>query len=196
VRPATRDDAQAIANINMEYERAETGTTESTVSDVFELWDTERMAFATDTCVLTTQSGELIGYTGVAATDRGIMLDVHTTVHPYYQDQPTITEYLHHFAEERARSLCADNPTLLRQLYTWSSMPFARQSLEQDGYSVENSDYRMEISFTDTPPPAPQQTQGITIRPFVAGKEERSVYNVIASASPDIACKPYRPFQV
>ena len=43
VRPANRDDAQAIANINMEYELAETGTAESTVSDVFELWDSERM---------------------------------------------------------------------------------------------------------------------------------------------------------
>ncbi len=194
VRPATRDDAQVIANINMEYERAETGTTESTVSDVFELWDSERMVLATDTCVLTTQSGELVGYTGVAATDRGIMLDVHTTVHPSYEDQPSITEYLHHFAEERARSLCAENSALPRQLYTWSFTPTTRQLLEREGYSVESSDYRMEISFVDAPP-APQQLQGITVRPFVAGKEESAVYNVIASAFPDIDGKPYRPFE-
>ena len=68
------------------------------------------------------------------------------------------------------------------------------KSLEQDGYSVESSDYRMEISFTDAPP-TPQQTQGITIRPFVAGKEERAVYDVIAQAFPDIDGKPYRPFE-
>ncbi len=194
VRPATRDDAQAIANINMEYERAETGTIESTVNDVFELWDTERMVLVTDTCVLTTQSGELVGYTGVAATDRGIMLDVHTTVHSSYREQPTVAAYLHQFAEERAQSLCAENPTLLRQLYTWSFTPTTRQSLEQEGYIVESSDYRMVITFTD-PPPAPQQLQGVTIRPFVAGKEERAVYNVIAAAFPDIDGKPYRPFE-
>ena len=178
----------------MEYERAETGTTESTVSDVFELWDTERMVLATNTCVLTAQSGELVGYTGVAATDRGIMLDVHTTVHPSYEDQPSLIEYLHHFAEERAQSLCAENSALLRQLYTWSSMPSARRSLAQDGYVVESSDYRMEITFVDAPP-APQQLQGITIRPFVASKEERAVYDVIASAFPDIDGKPYRLFE-
>ena len=194
VRSARRDDAQSIANINMEYERAETGTTESTVSDVFELWDSERMVLATDTCVLTTQSGELVAYTGVAATDRGIMLDVHTTVHPSYREQSTIPAYLHQFTEERARSLCAENPSLQRQLYTWSFTPTTKQLLEQEGYFVESSDYRMEISFTAAPP-APQQLQGITIRPFVAGKEEQAVYNVIASAFPDIDNKPYRSFE-
>ena len=194
VRPASRDDAQAIIDINIQHELAETGRTESTVNDVLELWDSERVVLATDTHVITTQSGELIGYTGVAATDRGIMLDVHTTVHLSYREQPSITAYLHQFVEERARSLCAENPTLLRQLYTWSSTPSTRQSLEQDGYIVESSDYRMEITFTDAPP-TPQQLQGITVRPFIAGKEERAVYDVIAQAFPDIDGKPYRPFE-
>ena len=194
VRPANRDDVQAIADINIQYELAETGTAESTVSDVFELWDSERMVLANDTSVLTTQSGELVGYTGVAATDRGIMLDVHTTIHPSYKERPTLIAYLYQFAEDRARSLCAQNPTLPRQLYTWSFMPSVRQSLEQDGYVVESSDYRMEISFTNAPP-TPQQLQGVTIRPFIAGKEERAVYDVIASAFPDIDGKPYRPFE-
>ena len=194
VRPANRDDAQAIADINIQHELAETGTAESTVSDVFELWDSERMVLATDTRVLTTQSGELVGYTGVAATDRGIMLDVHTAIHSSYKEQPTLIASLYRFAEDRARSLCAQNPTLPRQLYTWSFMPSARQSLEQDGYVVESSDYRMEISFTNAPP-TPQQLQGVTIRPFIAGKEERAVYDVIASAFPDIDGKPYRPFE-
>ena len=196
VRPANRDDAQAIADINIQHELAETGSTESTVSDVFELWDSERMVLVTDTCVLTAQGGELVGYTGVAATDRGVMLDVHTTVHSSHQEPSTLLAYLYQFAEERARSLCAENPTLPRQLYTWSSKGSARQSLEQDGYVIENSDYRMEITFTDnTPPPKPQLLQGVTIRPFVAGKEERAVYDVIASAFPDIDGKPYRPFE-
>ncbi len=196
VRSANRDDAQAIAKINSQYELAETGTTESTVNDVFELWDSERMVLTTNTRVITIQSGELVGYTGVAATDRGIMLDVHTTVHPSYQNQPMILAYLHQFAEERARSLCAENPTLSCQLYTWSFTPTTRQALEQNGYIVESSDYRMEISFTDdAPPPVPQPLQGITIRPFVAGKEEQAVYNVIAEAFPDIDGKPYRPFE-
>ncbi len=75
-------------------------------------------------------------------------------------------------------------------------MPFTKQALEQAGYVVENSDYRMEISFTDdAPPPTPQQLQGITIRPFIADKEERAVYDVIAEAFPDIDGKPYRPFE-
>ena len=198
VRSAHRDDAQAIVDINSNsaHELTETGTTESTVNDVFELWDNERMALDTNTRVLTTQNGELVAYTGIAATNRGIMLDVHTTVHPSYQDQTSILAYLYQFVDERARSLCAENPALPHQLYTWSFTSTTKQALEQEGYTVDSSEYRMEITFTDDiPPSAPQPLQGITIRPFVAGKEERDVYNVIASAFPDIDGKPYRPFE-
>lgn len=54
----------------------------------------------------------------------------------------------------------------------------------------------MEITFTDNaPPPAVQSLQGVIIRPFVIGKEQYAVYNVIASAFPDIDGKPYRPFK-
>ena len=143
IRPAIRDDAQAIADMTIQHEIAEIGSTESTVNDVFELWDNERIALAANTRVITTQNGELIGYTGVAATDRGVMLDVHTTVHSLHQEQSTLLAYLYQFAEERARSLCAENPALPRQLYTWSFAPTTRQALGLQGYTIESSEYRM-----------------------------------------------------
>ncbi len=193
VRPAQRNDAQVIADINAEQERAWTGTSESTVSDVLELWDTEHTVLATDTLVITTQNGELVGYTGVVTTTRGIMLDVHTTVQSAYQDQAILLAYLHQFAEERAQALCTNDPALPRQLYTWSFTPTTRHTLEQRGYTIESSDSRMEITFKEPPAP-PTSLQDITVRPFIKGQEERAVYDVIAEAFPDIDGKPYRPF--
>jgi len=189
VRPATRDDAQAISDINASYELAAFGSTESTVSDVFEFWDAEQVDLATNTCAITTRSGELIGYTGVAERRR-IVLDVHTTIHPAYQDS-AIASYLLQFAGRRAHALCEATVTLPHSLHAWSFTSTTRQLLERHGYAVEHSDYRMEIRF-DVVPVAPEPLQNITIRLFIPGKEERAVYDVIAEAFPDIDGKPYR----
>ena len=194
VRPAQRNDAQTISDMNAEHERALTGTSETIVRDVLELWNTEQTNLATDTRVVTTQSGELIGYTGVATTSRGVMLDVHTVVRLSYQNQQPILAYLYDFAEERTQALLAHDPALPRQLYTWSTAPATKLLLEQRGYSVESSASQMEIIFNSAPMPT-QFLQDITIRPFIKGQEEHAVYNVIAEAFPDIDGKPYSPFE-
>ncbi len=190
--PATRDDAQAISDINAGYELAAFGSTESTVSDVFEFWDSEQVDLATNTCVITTQNGELIGYTGVAAEHHRIVLDVHTVVHPSYQELP-IASYLLQFAEQRAHALCEDTPTLPHSLHAWSFTATTRELLEKHGYVIEHSDYRMEIRSGEAPI-APTPLQDITIRPFIPGKEERAVYDVIAEAFPDIDGKLYSSY--
>ncbi len=192
VRPATRDDAQAISDINIAYEIAAFGETESTVSDVFEFWDDEQVDLAINTCVIATQNGELIGYTGVVAQRSRILLDVHTFVHPAYQNS-VIGAYLLQFAEQRAKALYEANPALPHSLHAWSFTSTTRQLLAKHGFVIEHSEYRMEIRF-EKAPTAPELLQGITIRPFVPGQEERAVYEVIAEAFPDIDGKPYRPY--
>ncbi len=192
-RPATRDDAQAISDINAGYEFAAFGETESTVSDVFEFWDNEQVDLAINTCAIATQNGELIGYTGVAAERRRVVLDVHTTVHPNYEEQSAVASYLLQFSEQRAHALYEATPTLPHSLHAWSFTSTTRQLLEKHGYVVVHSDYRMEIRF-DAIPVTPEPLQDITIRPFIPGKEERAVYDVIAEAFPDIDGKPYRPY--
>ena len=192
VRPATRDDAQAISDINIAYELAEFGETESTVSDVFEFWDDEQVDLTINTCVIATQNGEFIGYTGVVAQRSRILLDVHTFVHPAYQNS-VIGAYLLQFAEQRAKALYEANPALPHSLHAWSFTSTTRQLLAKHGFVIEHSDYRMETRF-EKAPTAPELLQGITIRPFVSGQEEHAVYEVIAEAFPDIDGKPYRPY--
>jgi GNAT superfamily N-acetyltransferase len=192
VRAATRDDAQAIADMNREYERAEYGEAETIVDDVFEFWDWEQMDLSSNTCAITTQNGELIGYTGVAAQRSRIVLDAHTFVHPTYRDL-VIGAYLLQFAEQRAKVLYEANPALPHSLYAWGFTAMTKELLKRHGYVVDHSDYTMKIQF-DEAPAAPELLQGITIRPFIPGQEERAVYEVIAEAFPDIDGKPYRPY--
>lgn len=192
IHAARREDAPAIIDLYAKVELAATGQSDNSVEDVYELWDSERVDLANNSCAIFTASGELIGYTSVANTGRGVLLDVHTQVHPDYTELPLFS-YLLQFADQRTRALLAADEKLPRRLYTWSFTRASSARFVQHGFTIDNSDYRMEV-LLNTEPPQPQPLPGITIRPFIPGKEERAVYDVIAEAFPDIDGKPYRPY--
>lgn len=192
-RPATHEDAQAISAMNVEHELAMMGVSESTPDDVLEFWHDENVDIANDTLVITTEDGKLAGYAGVAATNRGVMLDANMGVVLAYKDS-SIASYLLRFAEERAYALLSSHPQTPHLIYAWSFTPDVTQLLEQHGFEVESSDYRMRIVFESLPPQS-QALAGITIRSYIAGKEEQAVYDVIAEAFPDIDGEPYRPYE-
>lgn len=191
-RPATLQDAEAIAAINVEIELARLGVSESAAVDVLDFWQDHDVNLESDTLAVTTPTGELIGYTSVARTRRGMILDANTTIHLSYQQQP-IGAYLLQFVEERARALLNAYPETPRTLYTWSLTGDMSNLLAQEGFKVESSDYRMRILFEE-PPTAPRPIEGVTIRPFIPGQEERAIYNVVAETFPDIDGEPYRPY--
>lgn len=192
-RPATLQDAEAIAAMNVEIELVMLGVSESAAVDVLEFWQDRDVNLENDTLTVTTPAGELVGYTSVARTRRGMMLDANTAIRLSYQEQP-IGAYLLQFAEERARALLDAYPEVLRTLYTWSFTGDMSKLLAQEGFKVESSDYRMRIIFVE-PPTAPRLIEGVTIRPFIPDQEERAIYNVVAETFPDIDGKPYRSYE-
>jgi len=192
-RPANHEDAQAISAMNVEHELAMMGVSESIPDDVLEFWHDENVDIVNDTLIIITEVNKLVGYAGIAATNRGIMLDANAGVDLAYKDS-SIASYLLQFVEERAYALLLTHPETPHLIYAWSFTPDVTQLLEQHGFNVESSDYRMRIVF-ESSPPHPQALEGITIRPYVRGKEERAVYDVIAEAFPDIDGEPYRPYE-
>ena len=191
-RPATLQDAEAIAAINVEIELALLGVSESSAVDVLEFWQDRDVDLKRDSLAVTTPAGELVGYTSIARTRGGIMLDANTAIRLAYHQHP-IGTYLLRFAEEHAHALLDAYPEAPRTFYTWSFTSDMSNLLTQESFKVESSDYRMRIIF-DEPPTAPRSIEGVTIRPFVPGQEERAIYNVIAETFPDIDGKPYRPY--
>lgn len=191
-RPATLQDAEAIAALNVEIELALLGVSESAAVDVLEFWQDRDVNLESDTLAVTAPTGEFVGYTSVARTRRGIMLDANTAIRLSYQQQP-ISAYLLQFAEEHARTLLDTYPETPRTFYTWSFTRDMSHLLTQAGFEVESSDYRMRILFEE-PPMASRPIEGVTIRPFIPGQEERAIYHVVAEAFPDIDGEPYRPY--
>lgn len=193
MRPATEDDAPAIGEGVIAEELAETGKSDTTVDEICELWTDEETDLANDTRVLVTAEDQVIGYVGISASDRGFMLDPHMHVRVQYRGRG-LEHHLLQFAEQRVRERVADDPSLERNIWTYSFSPSRTALLQQEGYTVESSDFRMQITLHDAPP-TPQPLDGITIRPYIPGQDERAIHYVVQEAFRDIGGHPYRPFE-
>jgi mycothiol synthase len=59
-----------------------------------------------------------------------------------------------------------------------------RRLLEARGYKVVRASFRMAVEF-DGPPPAPELPEGLAVRPYRAGEEERAVHAAVTDAFSD-----------
>lgn len=192
LRPATEDDAQAIAEGMILEELAETGKSDTVPDEINELWTDEETDLLNDTRVLVTAEGQVIGYVGISGRD-GFMLDPHMHVRPQYRGRG-LEHYLLQFAEQRARECVIADPSLESNIWMYSFSPARTALLRQEGYTVESSDLRMQIILHDAPP-MPTPIDGITIRRYIPGKDERAIHYVVQEAFRDIGNHPYRPYE-
>jgi mycothiol synthase len=193
LRPATKDDAQAIAGGVAVEELAETGESETIVDDILELWADWETDLANDARVLVTLDGSIIGYVGISPGDNGFMLDPHMHIRPQYRGQ-RLEQRLLHFAEQRARERLQSDPTISHVIWSYSFTPARTELLKGAGYTVVSSDYRMQVILHEAPP-EPQQLARIIVRRYIPGRDERAIYNVVQEAFPDFTGSPYRPFE-
>ncbi len=192
-RPATREDAQAIVEGVQAEELIETGKAETTIDEIYELWADEETDLAGDTRVLLTADGSIIGYTGISLSSNGFMLDPHMHVRQEYRGQG-LEHYLLQFAEQRARERLQDDPSIDRIIWSYSFSPMRTELFKHEGYAVVSSDYRMQVILHDAPP-EPQPLDGITVRRYIPGQDERAIHHVVQEAFADIGGHPYRPFE-
>jgi len=192
IRPATRDDAQAIANVVIATELIETGVVDTVPEDLLEWWDDETVDLANNTRVLITPEDTIIGYAGLSQDSHGFGLDPHTHVHPDYQ-QRNLEHFLLQLIEEQARHML-EQSSIPPVIHATSFHPTWTEVLKQEGYSITSSDIRMEIKLNEAPP-APLSIPAIAIRPYQPGKEELAIHAVIQEAFQDIGGRPYIPFE-
>ncbi len=69
IRPAVREDAEALLAIVHANSLERDGSTESTLQDMYDEWDDPDLEMARDTCTVITPDGRLVGY--VALWGRG-----------------------------------------------------------------------------------------------------------------------------
>ncbi len=179
VRPADIQDAEAIANLLALCEN----TVEYigyTTKDLYASWRVPEFNLATDAWVVVTQDEQIVGYAFVRDHHASISI---ICENPAYSGQ-SIWPFLLQKVEERAyQFLLADQ---LRRGITLSTAfndthKIARQTVEQEGYALVHTAWRMEIVL-EQKPEQPQLPAGITFRTFIPGQDEHTVHELSQDA--------------
>jgi len=169
-RPATREDVGAITELIAACELDLDGVAEIDPGDV-------EMSFGRAgydpalSCVLVFDGDELAG-----------CADVHrhqaeADVRPTHRGRGIGAELLR-WTEGRARGT---SEPAVAQMVTDANLA-AADLFRGNGYAATETAWLLQIRFDDGPPPIPAAPEGITIRPFERGRDERAAHRVIEEA--------------
>ncbi len=95
----------------------------------------------------------------------------------------------------RARThLAPEGARVVVRHYVISTNSGARRLLENNGYEAARGTYVMEIVLEDEPP-RPEWPEGLTVRTFVSGRDERAVFEAVEDAFRDVWGRPRGTFE-
>jgi len=196
-RPATLDDAEAIADVVNACSIERTGKPQATVQQVRGIMRAPGLNLETDLLLTIGPDQQLTGIALVQDTAPHTMFFILADVHPQNRGQGLGTA-LCRWTEERARRSISRAPAgervVLLQQRLSTDLP-ARDLLLSQGYRVARHNFRMVVEL-ETPPPPPILPEGITIRPFVRDREARALVRALREAFRDNWGYVARPFEV
>lgn len=186
-RAATREDAQAVVDLMNASDLDVMGFEDSSLEDLLADWGAPDLSLEDRTQLVLTADDKIVGYEiihEISPEDGEIGLDGY--VHPKYNNQG-IGTYLLQWSEARAKTYLDRFPVEMPvkvNLHVMGSDELSRQLLLTEGYHTIRHFYRMEIELQEAPP-APELSDGITIRTFVQGQDERVMYETITDSFMD-----------
>jgi mycothiol synthase len=186
IRPPTFDDLHAVVALVNACSIAEGGQPDETPENLRSDWNTPGFVLASNAWAAATPDGTIIGYEQVELTDDDTQCELDGYVHPAYTGQGIGTDLLR-LAENRARAELAAReqaaPTPLRGNIAAANTA-ARQLFSSAGYQAVRHFWRMEIEL-HAPPARPTLPEGLSIRRFVPGQDERATHAAIEAAFED-----------
>jgi mycothiol synthase len=158
-----------------------------TPEDVRSKWQAPFFAshLQTDAWVVLAPDGQIVGYADVEWRSQGRFGAV-AYVHPDHTGKG-IGRHLVRLIEARARQRIPEEPPDVRVTLTNfinHANTAACNLLGQEGYRPEQYDWIMEIELKEAPQP-PAWPEGIALRAFVAGQDDRAVHNAWEEAFAD-----------
>ncbi|RLC73129.1 MAG: hypothetical protein DRJ03_26560 [Chloroflexi bacterium] len=195
-RPATLDDVKPVVDLLNACAVAQTGKPQVDVGEIRTDWRQPTFNLETDTLVVFASDGKLVGYAALWDSAPHVRIFVAGDVHPEYKGRGIGTS-LCRWAEERGRQAVLESPAGARVVLVQerlSTHEAARSLLCEQGCRPARHSLRMVIEM-DGPPLEPIAPDGIIIRPFRRGEEERAVIQAVREAFTDHWGYVERPFE-
>ncbi|MEJ5309229.1 MAG: GNAT family N-acetyltransferase [Anaerolineae bacterium] len=175
-RPARMEDVEAVTNLFNVCSMEEVGAAQFVVEENRTWWQSPGFNLEADTHAVATPDGNIIGYADIWDVEPHVRLHGWARVHPDYRHNG-IGGHLAQWLEARARESIPKAPAdarvvLLQSVITHDEV--SQALLREQGYQLVRYFFRMVIEL-DAPPPEPVLPEGITIRPFIQGQEERAL---------------------
>ncbi|MGD9100437.1 MAG: GNAT family N-acetyltransferase [Anaerolineae bacterium] len=188
VRPARLDDIDAIVELTNAAALADTGMLGTTRSDKLIELQLPNFDIETDSRLVLAPSGQAAGYVELWDSKPHVRLYTWGRVHPDYRGRG-LGRYLLDWAEGRARKSLHKAPPGARVSLHTSAVrdnAAAHELFEERGFVLARHFFRLCIEMSaDAPPSPPVLPEGIALRPFVLGQDDRAAHRILQEAFKD-----------
>jgi len=178
LRNATMDDLEAVVKLVYDV-CADAGDTSIaySVEELKEIWEDPNLILETDTWVVTTDTGRVVGYEEFYNGDAHAYLIGDGYVHPDFMGKGIGSAMLRALGERAKEEMQKAEPDL--RVFIRNGMGIgdtvAREMHEAEGYTPVRFSWRMEINLEEAPQPI-TLPEGIELRPFDQEAHAQLVY--------------------
>ncbi len=187
------DDADAVAELISACIPVDGGEDSTTTEELLDDWDD--VDLATEAIVVFAPEGRIAGYADVVNRAH-VVLTVYGYVHPEYRGRG-VGAYLVAWGEgwiQDRISQATKDARVVVQHYVSASNESAQRLLEDAGYAPVRRVFTMAIDLGKAAPP-PEWPEGLAVRPFLPGNDERATHLAVEDAFRDVWGRPYSPYE-
>lgn len=182
VRPVARTDAQGVADLINATDVAAGAPAETTAAEVAENWDEDGFDMECGACVIENAEGMIVGYEETQDEQHDGQLWLDGYVHPAHMGRGLGT-FLLQQGQHRAYELAAkfaDDVQVKMVVNCYSHDESAIEIFKAEGFQTERHYWRMETDLNEAP--AATVPEGIAIRTFVTGQDDRATHAAVTEA--------------
>jgi mycothiol synthase len=183
---ATWDDLLAVGRLVRSADIADWGKVNTSDEEIAEDWSLPQLDLARDTWLIWSGS-DLCAYAWLLGRGDHCELDGWGIVHPSYRGRG-LGSYLLDVVEARAgehAALAPPDQVVLHRTNVAASDHAARQLLRRKGFSLDRHFWRMDAELGPQPSQNPAPLEGIEIRTFITGQDERPLHAAFEEAFSD-----------
>jgi len=191
-RSPTFGDAEAVAGLIAACQRAVGDSSGMTVEELLDDWQDITLS---EEAVAVEADGRVSAYADVLNRSY-VSVSVYGYVRPEHRGRG-LGAFLVGWGETWARehlSLAPEGARVVVQHYVHAANEPAARLLEDLDYAPARGYYRMSVEL-DEKPPAPEWPEGMTVRAFVPGRDDRAVYETVEDAFRDVWGRPRGSFE-